>query len=53
LTAEEKFIKERWMKKNETEEFPEDQIEVLKADSSTNKARRTFLMSHFTDKERV
>jgi adenylate kinase family enzyme len=24
LTADEKFIKERWMKKNETEEFPED-----------------------------
>ena len=24
LTADEKFIKERWMKKNEAEEFPED-----------------------------
>jgi shikimate kinase len=24
LTADEKFIKERWMKKNETEEFPEE-----------------------------
>jgi len=29
LTAEEKAIKERWMKKNETEEFPEDQNEVI------------------------
>lgn len=35
------------MKKNETEEFPEDQNEVLKTESSTNKARRTFLTAHF------
>ena len=33
LTAEEKTIKERWMKKNEAEEVPEDVQETLKADS--------------------
>ena len=47
LTADEKFIKERWMKKNEAEEFPEDQLETLKADSATNKARRNCLTAHF------
>jgi hypothetical protein len=44
VTADEKFIKERWMKKNEVEEFPEDQNEVLKADSAANKARRNFFL---------
>jgi adenylate kinase family enzyme len=47
LTADEQFIKERWMKRNEVEDFPEDQLETLKADSNTNKARRQFLLNTF------
>ena len=47
LSAEENYLKERWLKKNETEEFPEDQMETLKADMATNKARRTALKADY------
>jgi hypothetical protein len=45
LTSEEKTLKDRWCKKNEAEEFPEDQLEVLKADGKANKERRAYLTS--------
>lgn len=32
LSCDEKHLKDRWCKKNEAEEFPEEQLEVLKAD---------------------
>lgn len=47
LTAAEKTIKERWCKKNEAEEVPEDAMENIKADSATNGARRDDLIQYF------
>ena len=40
ISAEEPQIKERWCKKNEAEEVPEDEIQNMKASSATNAARR-------------
>jgi len=47
LTATEKTVRERWMKKNEADDVPEDALEALKADSATNSARRETLRAHF------
>lgn len=40
MTAKEDSIKERFMKKNETEEVSEEQTAEIKADSDANKAKR-------------
>jgi hypothetical protein len=47
LTASEKTIKDRWCKKNEAEEVPEDVVEGMKADSATSAARREDLIQYF------
>ena len=47
LTAEEKTIKERYAKKNEMDDFPEDQMDVLLEDSKLNKKVRTGLVEYF------
>jgi len=47
LTADEKTIKERYAKKNEMEDFPEDQLEVLQEDSRANRRLRAELAQHF------
>ena len=40
MTAKEDAIKDRYMKKNETEELNEEQTAEIKADSEANKAKR-------------
>lgn len=40
ISAEEAQIKDRWCKKNESEEVPEDEIQNIKANSATNAAKR-------------
>jgi len=47
VTAEEKRIKERYAKKNEMDDFPEDQLESLLEDSKMNKKLRADLTQHF------
>jgi len=47
ITAEEKTIKERYAKKNELDDFPEDQLESLVEDSKFNKKLRADLAQHF------
>lgn len=43
LNASEKFLKERFCKKNEVEEFPEDQLETLKEQQDSDaKAKEVF-----------
>lgn len=46
LTADESVIKERWCKKNEAEEAPEDAVQEIKANSATNAAKRQALCVH-------
>jgi hypothetical protein len=48
MTCEERSIKERWMKKNETEDIPEDQLEEFRTQSSANSGRRNKLTEMFT-----
>ena len=40
ISADEQAIKDRWLKKNESEEVPEDEIANMKANSASNAARR-------------
>lgn len=47
LSSDEKSIKDRWCKKNEAEEFPEDQQEWLTASSKESKERKTALTSQY------
>ena len=47
LTADDQFVKERWMKRNEAEEVPEDAMEGLKNDNNVNKERKTFFTTAF------
>mmetsp|Transcript_3945 Transcript_3945/g.5950 ORF Transcript_3945/g.5950 Transcript_3945/m.5950 type:complete len:385 (-) Transcript_3945:810-1964(-) len=47
LTTEEKAVKERWMKKNESEDFPEEQNEAIQVDSKFNKERRNQIVSAY------
>lgn len=47
ISAEEAQIKDRWCKKNEAEEVPEDEIQNIKANSATNAAKRQALTIHF------
>lgn len=44
LTCEERTVKERWMKKNEAEDVPEDQVEEIKQQSSISDSRRNKLI---------
>ena len=43
LTAEEASIKERWAKKNELDDFPEDQNDMIQEDSKKNRKIRNEL----------
>jgi hypothetical protein len=43
LTCDDKVLKQRWCKKNETEEVPEDQLDSFKIDAKANKERKNFL----------
>jgi len=47
LTAEEPVIKERYAKKAELDDFPEDQLEALQEDSRNNRKLRSELAQHF------
>jgi hypothetical protein len=40
LTCEERTVKERWMKKNEADDVPEEQVEDFKTQSSLNDSRK-------------
>jgi len=46
LTASDKTIKDRWCKKNEAEEVPEDAAEQMKADAAAATARGDALKAH-------
>ena len=48
LTCDEKTVGERWCKKNEAEDVPEDVTEEFKTQSAANSARREKLTEIFT-----
>lgn len=47
MTCEERSIKERWMKKNEAEDVPEETMDEIRQNSSQNAARRVKLCEAF------
>ena len=47
LQCDESVVKERFCKKNEVEEVPEDELANIKANSASNAAKRQTLCQHF------
>jgi hypothetical protein len=47
MTCEERSIKERWMKKNDSEDVPEEEMDRIKSESAANAIRRNKLCEIF------